>query len=119
MAMVCSSYECLLSNISICSRLALLHMGQCPGVYICAGIWDDVNVTLKDTQIFGSMLSGECGSADGWRCCRGAPGLPQLPPATLKNPSPFIASLLLLCFPGDGSNQYSIRMARGKPISFV
>jgi hypothetical protein len=33
----------------------------------------------------------------GWRCCWGAPSLPQLPPATSKNPPPYI-SLLFLCF---------------------
>jgi hypothetical protein len=30
---------------------------------------DEVNVTLKKAKIFGSMLSGEGGSASGWRCC--------------------------------------------------
>ena len=30
---------------------------------------DEVNVTLKNAEIFGSMLSGEGGSADVWRCC--------------------------------------------------
>ena len=30
---------------------------------------DEVNVTLKNAKIFGSMLSGEGGSANGWRCC--------------------------------------------------
>ena len=30
---------------------------------------DDVNVTLKNAEIFGSMLSGDDGSANGWRCC--------------------------------------------------
>jgi len=39
------------------------------------------------------------GSAGGgWRCCWNAPGFPQLPPATPKNPPPSIASLLLFCF---------------------
>jgi len=44
------------------------------------------------------------------------PGLPQLPPATPKNPPPSIASLLLFCFRGDGSNHYSIRTAGREPI---
>ena len=40
-----------------------------------------VNVTLENADIFGSMLSVESGSVGGdWRCCRSAPGLPQLPP---------------------------------------
>ena len=30
---------------------------------------DEVNVSLKNAEIFGSVLSGEGGSADGWRCC--------------------------------------------------
>ena len=28
---------------------------------------DNVNVTLKNAEIFGSVLSGEGGSANGWR----------------------------------------------------
>ena len=31
---------------------------------------NEVNVTMEDAEIFGSVLSGECGSAGGgWRCC--------------------------------------------------
>ena len=64
---------------------------------------DEVNVTLENAEIFGSVLSGEGGSVGGgWRCCRSALGLPQLPPATPRNPLPFIASLLLFRFRGDG-----------------
>jgi hypothetical protein len=29
---------------------------------------EEVNVTLKNAEILGSMLSGEGGSANGWRC---------------------------------------------------
>ena len=29
----------------------------------------EVNVTLKNAEIFGSVLSGEGGAANGWRCC--------------------------------------------------
>ena len=77
----------------------------------------EVNVTLENAEIFGSVLSGEGGSVgDGWRCCRSAPGLSQLPPATSKNPPPFITSLLLFSSRGDRSNQYSIRTAGGKLI---
>ena len=32
-------------------------------------ILDEVIVTLKNAEIFGSVLSGEGGSANGWRCC--------------------------------------------------
>jgi hypothetical protein len=30
---------------------------------------DEVNVTMENAEIFGSMLSGEGRSANGWRCC--------------------------------------------------
>jgi len=30
---------------------------------------DEVDVMLKYAEIFGSVLSGEGGSANGWRCC--------------------------------------------------
>ena len=30
---------------------------------------DEVIVTLENAEIFGSVLSGENGSANGWRCC--------------------------------------------------
>ena len=71
---------------------------------------DEVDVTLENVEIFGSVLSGEGGSVGGgWRCCRIVPGLPQSPPATPKNQPPFIASLLFFCIRRDGSNQYSIR----------
>ena len=57
--------------------------------------FDEVNAALKNAEMFGSVLPGEGGSANGWRCCWGAPGLLQLPLATPENPPPFIASLLL------------------------
>ena len=61
---------------------------------------DEVDVTPS----FGSVLSGAGGSTGGWRCCWGAPSLPQLPPATPKNPSPSIASMLLFYFCRNESN---------------
>ena len=30
---------------------------------------DEVNVTLENAEIFGSVLSGEGEFASGWRCC--------------------------------------------------
>ena len=58
---------------------------------------DEVNVTLENAEIFGSVLSGEGGSADGWQCCRGAPShLPLLPPTTPKYPPPSTTRSLLL-----------------------
>ena len=30
---------------------------------------DEVNVTLENAEIFGSVLCREGGSASGWRCC--------------------------------------------------
>jgi len=44
-----------------------------------------------------------------------APSLPQLPPATPKNPPPYI-SLLFLRFCSDGSNQHKIWAAGGKYV---
>ena len=77
---------------------------------------DKVNVTVKNAETFGSVLSGEGGSVGGgWRCCRSAPGLPQFTPATPKSPPPFIASLLLFCLCSYGSNQFSIRTAGDEP----
>ena len=32
-------------------------------------VLDEVNVTLENAKTFGSVLSGEGGSASGWRCC--------------------------------------------------
>ena len=76
---------------------------------------DEVDVTPRFAEVFGSVLSGIGGSAGGWRCCWNAPGLPQLPPATPKNPPPYI-SLLFLCFCRDGSNQHNIWAAGGKSV---
>ena len=58
---------------------------------------DKVDVTPSFAEVFRSVLSGVGGSTGGWRCCWGAPSLPQLPPATSKNPPPYI-NLLFLCF---------------------
>jgi len=58
---------------------------------------DEVDVTPRFAEVFGSMLSGVGGSAGGWQCCWDAPSLPQLPSATPKNP-PLCRSLLFLRF---------------------
>ena len=76
---------------------------------------EEVDVTLKNAEIFGSVLSGEGGSAGCWRCCLGTPCLPQSPPATPKNPSP-TNILLLMWSSRHGSNQHSIWTARGESI---
>ena len=78
-------------------------------------ILDEVNVTPRFAEVFRSVLSGFGGCTGGWRCCWGAPSLPQLPPATPKNPSPYI-SLLFLCLCSDGSNQYKIWAAGVKSV---
>jgi len=70
---------------------------------------DEVDVTPRFAKVFGSVLSG----VGGWRCCWDAPGLPQLPPSTPKNPTP-CSSLLFLCFCRDWSNQHNIWAAGGK-----
>ena len=61
------------------------------------------------------MLSGVGGCTGGWRCCWGAPSFPQLPPATLKKPPPYI-SFSFLCFCSDGSEQDKIWAAGGKSV---
>jgi len=76
---------------------------------------DEVDVMPSLVEVFRLVLSGVGGSTGGWRCCWDVPILPQLPPATLKNPPPFI-SLLFLCFCSDGSNQHKIWAAGGKPV---
>ena len=68
---------------------------------------DKVDVTPRFAEVFRSVLSGVGGCTGGWRCCWDAPSLPQLPPATPKNPPPYI-SLLFLCFCSDGSIQHKI-----------
>ena len=76
---------------------------------------DEVDVTPRFAEVFRSVLSGVGGSIGGWRCCWDAPSLPQLPPATPKNPSPYI-NLLYLCFCSGGSNQHKIWAAGGKSV---
>ena len=41
---------------------------------------DEVDVMPRFAEVFRSALSGVGGSTGGWRCCWGAPSLPQLPP---------------------------------------
>jgi hypothetical protein len=50
-----------------------------------------VDVAPSFVEVFRSVLFGVGGSTGGWRCCWGAPNLPQLPPATSKNPLPYIS----------------------------
>jgi len=76
---------------------------------------DEVDVTPSLVEVFRSVLSGVGGSTGGWRCCWGAPSLPQLSPATPKNPPPYI-NLLFFCFCSDGSNQHKIWAAGGKSV---
>jgi hypothetical protein len=38
---------------------------------------NEVDVTPRIAEVFGPMQSGVGGSAGGWRCCWGAPSLPQ------------------------------------------
>jgi len=76
---------------------------------------DEVDVTPSFAEVFGSVLSGVGGSTGGWWCCWGALSLPQLPPATSKNPPPYV-SLLFLCFCSEGSDQHKIWVAGGKSV---
>ena len=73
---------------------------------------DEMDVTPSFAEAFRSVLSGVGGSTGGWRCCWGAPSLPQLSSATSKN-SPPCSVLLFLCFCSDGSNQHKIWAAGG------
>jgi len=74
---------------------------------------DEVDVTPRFAEVFKSVLSGVGGSTGGWRCCCGAPI--QLPPATTKNPPPYVI-LLFLRFGSNGSNQHKIWTAGGKSV---
>ena len=76
---------------------------------------DKVDVPPRFAEVFRSVLYGIGGSTGGWRCCGGAPSLPQLLPAIPKNPPPYI-SLLFLCFCSAGSNQHTIWAAGGKSV---
>jgi len=49
---------------------------------------DEVNVGLCFAEVFRSVLSGLGGCIGGWRCCWGAPCLPQFPPSTPIKPTP-------------------------------
>jgi len=51
---------------------------------------DKVDVAPSFVEVFRSVLSGVGGSTGGWRCCWGAPSLPQLPPATPKTHPPAV-----------------------------
>jgi hypothetical protein len=57
---------------------------------------DELDVTPSLVEVFRSMLSGVGGSTGGWRCCWDAPSLHQLPPATPKNPPPYIVVFVFL-----------------------
>ena len=85
-----------------------------PGVLTVLDL-DEVDAVPSFAEVFRSVLSGVGGCTGGWRCCWGAPSLPQFPPVTLRNPPPYI-SLLLLCFCSDGSNQHKIWAAGGKSV---
>ena len=49
---------------------------------------DEVDVTPKFAEVFGSVLSGVGGSAGGWRCCWGAPESPSVAPCHSEEPTP-------------------------------
>jgi hypothetical protein len=76
---------------------------------------NEVDAASSFVEVFRSVLSGVGGCTGGWRCCWGAPSLPQLPPATPKNLPPYIC-LLFLCVCSDGSNQHKIWAAGGKSV---
>ena len=49
---------------------------------------DEVDVTPRFAEVFGSVLSGVGGSAGGWRCCWGAPESPSVAPCHSEEPTP-------------------------------
>ena len=50
---------------------------------------DEVDAMPGFAEVFRSVLSGVGGSTGGWRCCWGAPSLPQLPPPChFEEPTP-------------------------------
>ena len=65
-----------------------------PGVLTVLDL-DEVDVAPRFADVFRSVLSGVGGCTSGWRCCWGAPNHPQLPPATSKNPPPYIISFFV------------------------
>jgi hypothetical protein len=77
---------------------------------------DKVDVTLRMLRSLDRCCLGKVDLLKAGGVAEVPPSLPHLPPATPKSPPPLIASLLLFCFCGDGSNQYSIRTAGGEPI---
>jgi len=74
---------------------------------------DEVDVTPSFVEVFRLVLSGVGGCTSGWWCCWGAPSLPQLPPATLKNPPPYISFFVFL---SDGNNHHKIWAAGCKSV---
>jgi hypothetical protein len=110
------------SNGGSLKNVAEIFVLFCRGVHLV--LWsgvltildlDEVNVTPSLVEVFRLMLSGVGGSTGGWRCCGVVSSLPQLPPATPKNPPPYI-SLLFLCFCSEGSNQHKIWAAGDKYV---
>jgi hypothetical protein len=81
----------------LCGVQLVLRSGVLTVLYL-----DKVDVTPRFARSLGRCCMGlvallVAGSA------AGVPSLPQLPPATSKNPPPYI-SLLFLCFCSDGSD---------------
>jgi hypothetical protein len=77
----------------LCGVQLVLRSGVLTVLYL-----DEVDVTPRFAEVFGSVVSGVGGSAGGWRCCWGAPSLPQFPPATPKNLPPCSSLLFSCCF---------------------
>ena len=62
------------------------------------------------------MLSGVDGGTGGWWCCWDAPSLPQLPPATSKDPPPTLVCCFCVALCNDGSDQHKLWAAGGKSV---
>ena len=76
---VAEMFESFLSGVQLILR---------SGVLTVLNLNNKVDVPLRFAKISRSVLSGVGGFIGGWQRCWGAPSLPQLPPATPKNPPP-------------------------------
>ena len=84
------SNGCSLENVAEVFVLFLcgVQLGLRSGVFTILNL-DEVDAMPGFAEVFRSVLSGVGGSTGGWRCCWGAPSLPQLPPPChFEEPTP-------------------------------
>jgi hypothetical protein len=67
---------------------------------------DAVDVTPRFAEVFWLVLSGVGGSTGGWRCCWGAPNLPQLPlPLRITHPPTLVCYVCVFAAVGVTSTR--------------